>query len=62
MPRYNILTQTGIVVSRTTVQRVINLELQETTVKDTFIKYYVEIHRRLKTDDRGYDGEKTKPQ
>ena len=54
---YYILTQAVSVVSRSTVQRVTNFEPQETTVKDTFIKYDVEIHQSLKADDRGYDGE-----
>ena len=58
---YYILTQTGTVVSRSTVQRVTNLELQETSVKEIFVKYDVEIHRRLKADDRGYEGSKPNP-
>ena len=35
-----------------------NNELQETTITDTLIKYYVEIHQSLKTDYIGCDGAK----
>jgi len=58
---YNILTQNGTVISRSTVQRVTNLELQERSVTETFVKFDAEIHRRLKADDRGYDGSKPNP-
>ena len=58
---YNILTQNGTVISRSTVQRVTNLELQERLVTETFVKFDAEIHRRLKADDRGYDGSKPNP-
>ena len=44
-----------------TIQRVTNIELQETTVKETFIKYDVEIHRRLKDYYRGYYGSNPNP-
>ena len=59
---YYILTQNGTVISRSTVQRVTNLELQERSVKETFVKFDAEIHRRLKADDRGYEGSKPNPQ
>ena len=58
---YHILTQKGSVVSRSTVQRVTNLEAQENNVKELFVHYDVEIHRRLKLEDRGYEGSKPDP-
>ena len=45
---YNILTQRGSVISRSTVQRVTNLEMSTREVKETFVKFDVEIHHRLK--------------
>ena len=59
---YHILKQTGRVVSRSTVQRVTNLEKQTKEIKEMFVKFDVEIHRRLKADDRGYSGDKPKPE
>ena len=59
---YHILTQKGTVVSRSTVQRVTNLELQETQYKEMFVEFDAEIHRRLKVDDRGYVGSKPNPE
>ena len=41
---YHILTQTGKVISRSTVQRVTNLELSTYEVKETFAKFDTEIH------------------
>ena len=58
---YHILTQKGSVVSRSTVQRVTELEQQEKNTQETFVKFDVEIHRRLKCDDRGYEGSKPNP-
>ena len=31
-------------------------------MKETFVKFDAEIHRRLKADDRGYEGSKSNPQ
>ena len=58
---YYIITQSGRVVSRSTVQRVTNLESQQQDVIDTFKQYDEEIHRRLKADDRGFEGAKPDP-
>ena len=58
---YHILTQTGSVVSRSTVQRVTNLEQQEKDTHEAFVKFDVEIHRRLKCEYRGYEGSKPNP-
>ena len=41
---YHIITQTGEVISRSTVHRVTNLELSTDEVKETFVKFYAEIH------------------
>ena len=59
---YHILNQNGKVISRSTVQRVTNLELQDDLVKDTFKKYDAEIDRPLKVPNRGYDGAKPSPE
>ena len=59
---YNILTQRGSVISRSTVQRVTNLEMNTREIKETFVKFDVEIHRRLKSDERGYNGDKPNPE
>ena len=59
---YHILTQRGTVVSRSTVQRVPQLELNTTNVKEIFVKFDAEIHRRLKSEPRVYDGDKPNPQ
>ena len=58
----NILTQRGTVISRSTVQRVTNLEMNTREVKETFVKFDVEIHRRLKSNERGYNGDKPNPE
>ena len=58
---YHILTQKGSVVSRSTVQRVTNLEAQENNVKELFVHYDAEIHRRFKQEDRGFEGSKPDP-
>ena len=51
---YHILMQTGSVISRSTVQRVTSLELEKKNIKEIFTRFDVEIHRRLKVEDRGY--------
>ena len=53
---YHILTQRGTVISRSTVQRVTELEKKTHEVKETFVKFDAKIHRRLKSDVRGYCG------
>ena len=51
---YNIFTQTGKVISRSIVQRVTNLKLSTNEVKENFLKFDTEIHRRLNTDNHVY--------
>ena len=59
---YRILTSKGTVVSQTSVQRVTSLEAQLPENKEMFVKFDVEIHRRLKSKARGYEGAKPKPE
>ena len=40
------------------VQRVTNLKLSNDEVKETFVKFDSEIHRRLKADNYVYEGSK----
>lgn len=58
---YYVLTQTGSIVSRSTVQRVTNLEKTTASVKDTFNKFDESIRIKLKAIDRGYIGDKPDP-
>lgn len=58
---YHILTQKGTVISRSTVQRVTNLEKTTAPVKDIFYKFDEGIRTKLKTIDRGYIGDKPDP-
>ena len=58
---YHILTQKGTVISRSTVQRVTNLECEKSDVKELFVHFDVEIHRRLKSEIKGYEGSKPDP-
>ena len=59
---YHVLNQKGEVVSRSTVQRVTNLEKQTAAVKDTFNKFDEGIRMKLKIVDRGYVGDKPNPE
>ena len=59
---YWILNQRGQVISRSTVQRVTNLELSTTTVKDIFDNFDRKIHDKLKCEQRGYLGDKPNPE
>ena len=58
---YWILNQRGAVISRSTVQRVTNLELSTSAIKDTFDKFDQVIHQKLKSENRGYVGDKPNP-
>ena len=58
---YHILTQTGSVVSRSTVLGVTNLEQQEKDTHEVFVTFDAEIHRCLKFIERGYEGSKPNP-
>ena len=53
---YHILTQTRKVISRSTVQRVNNLNFSTDNLKETFWLFDAKIHQRLKTYNRGYEG------
>ena len=55
---YYILTQKGSVISRTTVQRVNNLEVQIYDHKALFAEYDSEIRRCFKEDDFQVEGDK----
>lgn len=59
---YWVLTDKGSVISRTTVQRVTNLELQTDEVKQQAKEYDDEIKRRFKEDDLPTDGDKPDPE
>ena len=57
---YWILTQSGTVISRTTVQRVTNLEKETEEIKASIQEYNAEINRRFKEEEElNLDGEKT---
>ena len=58
---YWILNQHGAVISRSTVQRVTNLELSTPPIKDIFDKFDEKIHHKLHLKDRGYAGNKPNP-
>ena len=59
---YNILTQRGTIVSRSTVQRVTNIEKTTSEVKDTFHKFDEAIQQRMKScNEAGYIGDKPNP-
>ena len=58
---YWILNQRGAVISRSTVQRVTNLELSTSSVKDIFDNFDTKIHHKLKREERGYVGNKPNP-
>ena len=59
---YWILNQRGQVISRSSVQRVTNLEMSTTTVKDIFDNFDRKIHDKLKCEQRGYLGDKPNPE
>ena len=58
---YWVLNQRGEVVSRSTVQRVTNLEMSTIDIKETFQQFDQRIRKKLKSRDRGYDGDKPNP-
>lgn len=58
---YWILNQNGQVVSRSTVQNVTALELTTIDVKETFQEFDRRIRDRLKSANRGYNGDKPDP-
>ena len=58
---YHILTQRGSIVSRSTVQRVTNLELQTDNVKSIFNKYDETVASKIQSPIRHYSGDKPDP-
>ena len=58
---YHVLTQSGSVISRSTVQRVTNLEKQTTNVMEIFKAFDDRIRKKLKIVDKGYIGDKPNP-
>ena len=58
---YFILTQKGTVISRSTVQRVPNLERETLRVKDIFDKFDAATATKLQSPLRGYKGDKPNP-
>ena len=58
---YWILTKSGSIISRTTVQRVTNLELQVDETKAVFAELDAEIRRRFKEEDLPVEGDKPDP-
>ena len=58
---YFILTHKGTVVSRSTVQRVTNLEQQTARVIDILNKFDAGVQVKLKSPVRGYKGDKPDP-
>ena len=59
---YYILTQTGSVISRTTVHKVSNLEVQIDDNKALFTEYDSETRRSFKEDDFHVEGDKPNPE
>ena len=58
---YHIINHTGKFLSRSALHRLTNLELSTDEVKETFVKFDAEIHRRLNTFNKGYEGSKPSP-
>ena len=59
---YHILQDNGKILSRSTVQRVTNLEKKTTEVQSIFTEFDKSIHTHLKCKDRRYDGCKPNPE
>jgi hypothetical protein len=61
---YWVLTQTGTVISRTTVQRITNLDKETDEVKQSVNEFDVEVSRRFKEEEKDftYDGAKPNPE
>jgi hypothetical protein len=58
-----VLTQTGTVISRTTVQRITNVEKETDEFKESISEFDIEISRRFKEgEDLAYDGAKPNPE
>ena len=59
---YHVLNENGNVVSRSSVQRVTQLELQTTEYTDLFNEFDTSIKDKLKCKDRTYKGSKPNPE
>ena len=60
---YHMLTHRGTVISRSTVQRVTNIEKTTAEVIDIFQKFYEAIRKRMKScSEQGYTGDKPNPE
>ena len=59
---FHVLTQRGTVISRSTVQRVTNLEMSTSSVKDIFSQFDATIAAKCKSPERGYVGDKPNPE
>ena len=59
---YWLLTKTGSVISRTTVQRVTNLKLQTSDVKTKCNEFDADTSRQLKDEDFPLEGSKPNPE
>ena len=55
---YFVLTKTGQIISRSSVQRVTSLELELNEIRATFDELDKDINEKLKHDDMAYDGDK----
>jgi hypothetical protein len=58
---YHVLTQRGTVITRSTVQRVTNLELSTPKVRDIFHAFDDKINTKLKFQPGAYQGDKPDP-
>ena len=58
---YWILNQNGKVVSRSSVQPIPSLELSLPATQETLRVFDLTVSQRMKTEERGYDGDKPNP-
>jgi hypothetical protein len=59
---YYVLAQNGQIMSRTSVQRITNLESREDTNKQAFTEFDVDIKQRLRDDNFPVEGDKPSPE
>ena len=60
--RFNVLTQRGTVISRSTIQRVANIKKKTSEVKDMFQKFDEAVQKKIKSCSyNGYLGDKPNP-
>ena len=59
---YHVLNQRGTVISRSTIQRVTNIEKTTAKVRDTFQKFDESMQQRMKRfSEDGHIGDKPNP-